>query len=44
MIYLSQGRDLVCGRGGRVMLIDHPGYNRDRGPATVLTMRVSAQL
>jgi hypothetical protein len=27
-----------------VMLIDHPGYNRDRGPATVLTMRLSAHL
>jgi hypothetical protein len=26
------------------MLIDHPGYNRDRGPATVLTMRLSAHL
>ena len=27
-----------------IMLIDNPGYNRDRGPATVLTMRVNAHL
>ena len=26
-----------------VQLISNPGYNRDRGPATVFTLRVSAR-